>query len=183
MPVIAGALALVASAGFVATRLGTEFVPSLDEGDVAMHALRIPGTALTQVVEMQRVLENRLAQIPEVERIFSRIGTADIANDPMPPSMADTFIMMKPRAAWPDPRKSKARLVEDIEHVAQTLPGNNYEFTQPIQMRMNELLSGVRADARGLRSACDRRRRTHRRTGDPAIRRAAGTLRASARKT
>jgi cobalt-zinc-cadmium resistance protein CzcA len=111
-----------------------------------MHALRIPGTALTQVVEMQRVLENRLVQIPEVERVFSRIGTADIANDPMPPSMTDTFLMMKPRAAWPDPRKSKAQLVEDIEHVAQSLPGNNYEFTQPIQMRMNELLSGVRAD-------------------------------------
>ena len=146
MPVIGAALALVAASGFLATRLGSEFVPSLDEGDVAVHALRIPGTGLTQVLHMQQILEQRLVRIPEVERIVSRIGTADIANDPMPPSMTDTFVMMKPREAWPDPRKPKAQLVEEIEQVARSLPGNNYEFTQPIQMRMNELLSGVRAD-------------------------------------
>ncbi len=146
VPVIGGALALLAIAGFLATRLGAEFVPSLDEGDLAVHALRIPGTGLTQVVGMQQILERRLARIPEVERVFSRIGTADVANDPMPPSMTDTFVMMKPRSAWPDPRKPKAQLVEEIEQVARSLPGNNYEFTQPIQMRMNELLSGVRAD-------------------------------------
>jgi cobalt-zinc-cadmium resistance protein CzcA len=145
-PVIGGALVLVAITSWLATRLGSEFVPSLDEGDVAVHALRIPGTGLTQVLHMQQILERRLARIPEVERIFSRIGTADVANDPMPPSMTDTFVMMKPREAWPDPRKPKARLVEEIEAVARSLPGNNYEFTQPIQMRMNELLSGVRAD-------------------------------------
>jgi cobalt-zinc-cadmium resistance protein CzcA len=144
--VIGAALALLATTGFLATRLGSEFVPSLDEGDVAVHALRIPGTGLTQVLHMQKILERRLARIPEVERIFSRIGTADVANDPMPPSMTDTFVMMKPRDAWPDPRKPKAQLVEEIEQVARSLPGNNYELTQPIQMRMNELLSGVRAD-------------------------------------
>jgi cobalt-zinc-cadmium resistance protein CzcA len=145
-PVMGAALALVVATGFLATRLGSEFVPSLDEGDVAVHALRIPGTGLTQVLHMQQILEQRLARIPEVARIVSRIGTADIANDPMPPSMTDTFVMMKPRDAWPDPRKPKAQLVEEIEQVARSLPGNNYEFTQPIQMRMNELLSGVRAD-------------------------------------
>lgn len=95
---------------------------------------------------MQQQLERRLAKVPEVASVFSRIGTADVANDPMPPSMTDTFIMMKPRAQWPDPRKPKAQLVAELEKTARALPGNNYEFTQPIQMRMNELLSGVRAD-------------------------------------
>ena len=111
-----------------------------------MHALRIPGTSLTQALHMQHVLEKRIAQLPEVERVFSRIGTAEIANDPMPPSMTDTFVMIKPREEWPDPRKSKRELVEELETVARSVPGNNYEFTQPIQMRMNELISGVRAD-------------------------------------
>ncbi|MEO8467053.1 MAG: CusA/CzcA family heavy metal efflux RND transporter [Gammaproteobacteria bacterium] len=144
--VVATALGFVALAAFTATKLGSEFIPSLDEGDVAVHALRIPGTSLTQVLGMQQILEKRLAQLPEVERVFSRIGTADIANDPMPPSMTDTFVMMKARSEWPDPRKPKAQLVEEIESAARSLPGNNYEITQPIQMRMNELLSGVRAD-------------------------------------
>jgi len=146
IPVVGAALAVVALSGLLATRLGTEFIPGLDEGDVAVHALRIPGTSLTQAVQMQQVLERRIAALPEVERVFSRIGTAEIANDPMPPSMADTFVMIKPRETWPDPRKSKAVLVADIEAVARSVPGNNYEFTQPIQMRMNELISGVRAD-------------------------------------
>ena len=146
IPVVGAALVVVALSGLLATRLGTEFIPGLDEGDVAVHALRIPGTSLTQAVQMQQVLERRIAALPEVERVFSRIGTAEIANDPMPPSMADTFVMIKPREAWPDPRKSKAVLVADIEAVARSVPGNNYEFTQPIQMRMNELISGVRAD-------------------------------------
>ena len=146
IPMVGAALVVVALTGLLATRLGSEFIPALDEGDVAVHALRIPGTSLTQAVQMQQVLERRIAALPEVERVFSRIGTAEVANDPMPPSMADTFVMIKPREAWPDPRKSKAKLVEDIETVARSLPGNNYEFTQPIQMRMNELISGVRAD-------------------------------------
>ena len=146
LPVVGAAIVLVALSGLLATRLGTEFVPSLDEGDVAVHALRIPGTSLTQAVHMQHVLEKRIAQLPEVERVFSRIGTAEVANDPMPPSMADTFVMIKPREAWPDPRKTKQELVEELESVARSVPGNNYEFTQPIQMRTNELISGVRAD-------------------------------------
>ncbi len=145
-PVVGAAVVLVALSGFLATRLGTEFVPSLDEGDVAVHALRIPGTSLTQAVHMQHALEKRIALLPEVERVFSRIGTAEVANDPMPPSVADTFVMIKQRGDWPDPRKSKRELVEELETVARSVPGNNYEFTQPIQMRMNELISGVRAD-------------------------------------
>jgi cobalt-zinc-cadmium resistance protein CzcA len=146
IPVVCAALVLVAVSGFLATRLGTEFVPNLDEGDIAVHAMRVPGTSLTQSVHMQHALEKRIAGLPEVARVFSRIGTAEIANDPMPPSMADMFVMMKARESWPDPQKTKRQLVNEVETVARSVPGNNYEFTQPIQMRMNELISGVRAD-------------------------------------
>lgn len=144
--VFAGAFVLVAVSLLVATRLGSEFIPSLDEGDVAMHAIRIPGTGLEQSVKMQLAVEERLMQLPEVERVFSKIGTAEVATDPMPPNVADTFLMMKPRGQWPDPRKPKDVLLDEIEAAVATLPGNNYEFTQPIEMRTNELISGVRAD-------------------------------------
>ncbi|AKC88210.1 efflux RND transporter permease subunit [Pseudoxanthomonas suwonensis] len=144
--VVGGALALLVACGLLAMRLGSEFVPSLDEGDITVHAMRIPGTSLGQAVAMQAMLEKTFAGFPEVERVFSKIGTGEVASDPMPPSVTDTFIMLKPRKAWPDPRKPKARLLEELEAAAQRLPGNNYEFTQPIQMRMNELISGVRAD-------------------------------------
>ncbi|MSU67036.1 MAG: CusA/CzcA family heavy metal efflux RND transporter [Opitutaceae bacterium] len=140
------AVVLVALAGLTATRLGSEFIPSLDEGDIAMHALRIPGTSLTQAITMQRELEARLKQFPEVDRIVAKMGTAEVATDPMPPSVADTYIMLKPRLQWPDPRRPKADLVAAMEAAAKKIPGNNYEFTQPIQMRFNELISGVRSD-------------------------------------
>ncbi|UXA54975.1 CusA/CzcA family heavy metal efflux RND transporter [Xanthomonas prunicola] len=140
------ALATVALCALLSTRLGSEFIPNLDEGDVALHALRIPGTSLEQSITMQSTLEKRIKQFPEVAHVFSKIGTAEVATDPMPPSVADTFLIMHPRAQWPDPRKPKAQLVAEIEEAVKPLPGNNYEFTQPIQMRMNELISGVRAD-------------------------------------
>lgn len=146
LPVIGGAFALVALCGLLATRLGSEFIPSLDEGDIAMHAMRIPGTSLEQAVRMQTTLEDAAKKFPEVQRVFSKLGTAEVATDPMPPSVADTFLMLKPREQWPDPRKPKDELVAEIEAAMKKLPGNNYEFTQPIQMRMNELISGVRAD-------------------------------------
>jgi len=145
-PVVISAIALVLLAGLQTTRMGTEFVPSLDEGDIALHALRIPGTSLTQAVEMQTTLEAKLRDFPEVSHVFTKIGTAEVATDPMPPSVADTFVMLKPRAEWPDPDKPKATLINEMETVAQTIPGNRYEFTQPIQMRFNELISGVRSD-------------------------------------
>ena len=140
------AILLVAGSGVIASRMGSEFVPSLDEGDITIGTMRIPGTSLTQSVQMQKILETRLLEVPEVERVFSKVGTAEVASDPMPPSVADTLVMIKPRSQWPDPRKTKTALVEDIEAVVARVPGNNYEFTQPIQMRMNELISGVRAD-------------------------------------
>ncbi len=144
--VIAVAVALVALAGFAASRMGSEFIPNLDEGDIALHALRIPGTSLSQAILMQESLEKRIRQLPEVERVVGKLGTADIATDPMPPSVADTYVLLKPREEWPDPRKPKAQLVAELEEAVSTIPGNNYEFTQPIQMRFNELISGVRSD-------------------------------------
>ncbi|HET6526989.1 CusA/CzcA family heavy metal efflux RND transporter [Sphingopyxis sp.] len=143
---VAIAVLLVAIAGVGATRLGSEFIPDLDEGDITMHAMRIPGTSLTQAVDMQLQIEKRLQRFPEVERVFSKLGTAEIANDPMPPSVADTYIMLKDRKDWPDPRKPTNELVEQFSKAANELPGNNYEFTQPVKMRMNELIAGVRAD-------------------------------------
>ena len=146
IPVAVAALVLVALSGLLASRMGSEFIPSLDEGDIALHALRIPGTSLSQAVQMQSALELRLKQFPEVDKVFAKIGTAEVATDPMPPSVADTFVILKDRQQWPNPRKSKTELVEEMEAAARLIPGNNYEFTQPIQMRFNELISGVRTD-------------------------------------
>jgi len=137
---------LVVLSGLVASRMGREFVPSLDEGDVAMHALRVTGISLSQAVEMQHVLEERLMEVPEVEIVANKMGTDDLANDPMQPSVADGLIMIRPRSEWPDPKKPKAQLVEELEAAVADIPGNLYEFTQPIQMRFNELISGVRSD-------------------------------------
>jgi cobalt-zinc-cadmium resistance protein CzcA len=144
--VLASAVLLALGAGLVASRMGSEFIPSLDEGDMAIHALRIPGTGLAQAVEMQKLVEERLMEIPEVANAFAKIGTAEIATDPMPPSVADGFAILKPRSEWPDPRKSRATLVAEVEAALRELPGNNYEFIQPIEMRMNELIAGVRSD-------------------------------------
>ncbi|MDP3404439.1 MAG: CusA/CzcA family heavy metal efflux RND transporter [Brevundimonas sp.] len=143
---VAVAVALVVIAALGASRMGSEFIPNLDEGDIALHALRIPGTSLSQAVQMQTALERRIAQFPEVERVVAKIGTAEIATDPMPPSVADTFIMLKDRKDWPNPRKPREELLAEMQAAVAEIPGNNYEFTQPIQMRFNELLSGVRAD-------------------------------------
>lgn len=144
--VLSTAAALVIFTAWLATTLGTEFIPQLDEGDIALHALRIPGTGLEQSVAMQSQLETRIKDFAEVDKVFARIGTPEVATDPMPPNVADNFVILKPRADWPDPSKTKAELVEEIESAVRQLPGNNYEFTQPIQMRFNELISGVRAD-------------------------------------
>ena len=132
--------------GLLATRMGSEFVPNLNEGDIALHALRIPGTSLSQAIVMQEELERTIKEFPEVDMVFAKMGTAEIATDPMPPSVADNFIIMKPRSEWPDPKRSQADLVNGIREAVIKISGNNYEFTQPIQMRFNELLSGVRSD-------------------------------------
>ena len=144
--VVTIALVLVVGSAWLSTRLGSEFVPNLDEGDIAMHALRIPGTSLSQSIDLQKTLEAKITELPEVAHTFSKIGTPDVATDPMPPSVADTFIMLKPRSEWPNPNKTKSDVVDDLAELVKPIPGNRYEFLQPIQMRFNELMSGVRAE-------------------------------------
>ncbi len=144
--VLVGSVVLVVGSLWLATRLGSEFVPQLDEGDIALHAMRIPGTGIEQAVEMQKTLESTLMEYEQVLTVFAKTGTAEVATDAMPPNVTDTFVMLKPRAQWPDPTLSKADFVETLERDLQAVTGNNYEFTQPIQMRFNELISGVRAD-------------------------------------
>jgi len=137
----------VALSLLLATRLGSEFAPNLNEGDFAIQALRIPGTSLTQSLEMQIQIENTLKkEFPEIDRVFARTGTAEIASDPMPPNISDGYIMLKPKDQWPDPSRSRDDLLAAIQKTADGVPGNNYEFSQPIQLRFNELISGVRSD-------------------------------------
>jgi cobalt-zinc-cadmium resistance protein CzcA len=144
---VGAALAVIVLSGVLTSRMGSEFVPSLSEGDFALQALRVPGTSLTQSVDMQQRLETLiLNKVPEVERVFARTGTAEIASDPMPPNISDSYVMLKPKAQWPDPGKSRETLMAELQQAAATLPGSNYELSQPIQLRFNELISGVRSD-------------------------------------
>ena len=137
----------IALSGLLATRMGSEFVPNLNEGDFSIGVARTPGTSLSQSVAMQQQIEADLKrQFPEIERVFSRTGTAEIASDPMPPNISDGYIMLKPEAQWPEPRKSRAELLAAIQAEVKNYPGNLYEFSQPIQLRVNELISGVRSD-------------------------------------
>ena len=137
----------VVLSGLLATKLGSEFIPNLNEGDFAVQALRIPGTSLTQSVEMQQQIERTLkAKFPEILRVFARTGTAEIASDPMPPNISDAYVMLRPEADWPEPKRSRQQLMEAVQAEVAKIPGNNYEFSQPIQLRFNELVSGVRAD-------------------------------------
>ena len=146
-PVVGGAILLVILSLFTATRMGSEFVPNLDEGDIAIQALRAPGTSLSESVRMQSFMEKMLVEkFPEVDTVIARIGTAEVATDAMPPNIADTYVLLKKRKDWPDPSKSKDKLVEEMEVALEGIPGSNYEFSQPIQLRFNELISGVRSD-------------------------------------
>ncbi|CAI8796005.1 CusA/CzcA family heavy metal efflux RND transporter [Pseudomonas sp. IT-P395] len=144
---VGAALGVIVLSGVLTSRMGSEFVPSLSEGDFALQALRVPGTSLTQSVDMQQRLETLiLAKVPEVERVFARTGTAEIASDPMPPNISDSYVMLKPKEQWPDPGKSRETLMAELQAAAAMLPGSNYELSQPIQLRFNELISGVRSD-------------------------------------
>jgi len=137
---------LVALSILLSTKMGTEFIPKLDEGDLAIHALRITGTSLSQAISMQDAVEKKIKELPEVDYVFSKIGTADIASDPMPPSVADVFAIVKPRNQWPNPRLAKSDFIHKLEKKLAQVPGNKYEITQPIQMRFNELIAGTRSD-------------------------------------
>ncbi|WBL75520.1 CusA/CzcA family heavy metal efflux RND transporter [Bradyrhizobium xenonodulans] len=140
------AAVIVVASGIAASRMGGEFIPSLDEGDVALASIRIPGTSLSQSLDLQKALEKRITQIPEVKEFFTRIGTAEVATDPMSPAQTDGYIMLKPRAEWPDPDRPKSEVIEAIDKAADDIPGSAYELSQPVQFRVNELISGVRSD-------------------------------------
>ncbi|MGH8454080.1 MAG: efflux RND transporter permease subunit [Nevskiales bacterium] len=137
---------LVIGTVWLASHMGTEFIPKLDEGDVAVQTIRIPGTSLNQSLAMQSAIESALLKLPEVYTTFARTGTAEVATDPMPPNVSDGYVMIKPREEWPDPSKPKSQLLDEIEMAVRSVPGNNYEISQPIQLRFNELISGVRSD-------------------------------------
>ncbi len=145
--VLGAAVALLIGSLLLFGRLGQEFAPTLGELDLVVMASRIPSTSLSQSTAMQRDLERELkAGVPEVALIFSRTGTPETASDPMPPYLSDTFIILKPRDDWPNPADTKEDVRARVEAVAARVPGNAYEFTQPIEMRFNELLAGVRGD-------------------------------------
>ena len=144
---LVAAIVFVVVCGWLASRMGSEFIPSLDEGDIAVQALRIPGTSLTQSLEMQFQVERALVeQMPEIKTFFARVGTAEVATDPMPPNISDGYVMLKDHSEWPNPDKTKQELLEEIEERLADLPGNAYEVSQPIELRFNELISGVRSD-------------------------------------
>ncbi|WP_145649283.1 efflux RND transporter permease subunit [Pseudoduganella lurida] len=145
--VITFAVVTVLVGGLAAVRMGSEFAPQLDEGDYSIQALRMPGTSLTQSVALQQQLETALLKrFPEIERVFARTGTAEIASDPMPPNVSDGYVMLKPRAEWPDPKRERDDLLAAIREAVEALPGQRYEFSQPVQLRFNELISGARGD-------------------------------------
>ncbi|MCB4824550.1 efflux RND transporter permease subunit [Roseicella aerolata] len=144
--VVGAAAALFAGSVLLAGQLGQDFMPQLDEGDIVVAAVRIPSTSLSQSQEMQLGMERAILRLPEVSHVFSKAGTADLGADPMPPNAADAYVMLKPRAEWPDPSLPKDELIRRVEAAIARLPGNGPEFSQPIQMRFNELLAGVRGD-------------------------------------
>jgi cobalt-zinc-cadmium resistance protein CzcA len=126
--------------------LGQEFNPTLDEKNIVIEARRIPSTSLAQSQAMQLDLEQAVSKFREVAFVFSRVGTPDMAADPMPPNAADTYVILKPQDEWPDPSMTKAELIERMEPELQKLVGTSFSFSQPIQMRFNELIAGVRED-------------------------------------
>ena len=144
--VVTGALAFVLVCGFLASRMGAEFIPNLDEGDIAIETSRPVSTGIEQAVAMQLQLNRALLTVPEVKTVFARNGTAEVATDLMPPGKADVYVMLKPHDAWPDPGKTKETLIAEIEKATSTIPGTVVGFSQPIQLRFNELISGVRSD-------------------------------------
>lgn len=145
--VLTGVGVIVVLCSLLLTRLGSEFIPSLNEGDFAFLALRIPGTSLSQAVVMQQQVEATLKQgFPEIERVFTRIGTAEVATDAQGPNISDGYIMLKPEAHWPAPHRTRQELLIAMQAAVAKIPGSNYEFSQPIQLRFNELISGVRSD-------------------------------------
>src|SRR5690606_4992081 len=145
-PVIGAGVGLFALAAIVFSSLGSEFTPQLDGESVSVEGVRIPSTPVERAMEVQKRVDDRIGLFPEVALVFSKSGTAEVASDPTPPNISDGFVMLKPREEWPDSSKTKEQLIAEIEEALSQLLGNNYEFTQPIEMRFNELIAGTRSD-------------------------------------
>ena len=141
------ALCILMLSGVLATQIGSEFAPQLSEGDFAVQQMRSPSTGLEQSLRMQENTEKLLLKaFPEIKAIFARTGTAEIATDVMPPNISDAVVLLKPKDEWPNPKQTIDELRQRMMTVLATLPGNNSEFSQPIELRFNELISGVRSD-------------------------------------
>lgn len=144
---VVAALAILLLTGLMATKLGSEFTPTLSEGDFALQSMRSPSTSLEESLRMQERMEAALLkQFPEIERIFARTGTAEVATDVMPPNISDGYIMLKPKSEWPDQKETLPELRERLQEVVEHQVGAVSEFSQPIQLRFNELISGIRSD-------------------------------------
>ena len=145
--VLTFALCVLVITGFISTKLGSEFAPQLSEGDFAIQQLRSPSTGLEESLRIQENTEKLLLKsFPEIKAVFARTGTAEVATDVMPPNISDGYIMLKPRSEWPNPKESLDELRGRMVTYLATIPGNNSEFSQPIELRFNELISGVRSD-------------------------------------
>ncbi|MEQ1389927.1 CusA/CzcA family heavy metal efflux RND transporter [Acinetobacter radioresistens] len=145
--VLTFAICLLVVTGVLTTKLGSEFAPQLGEGDFAVQQLRSPSTGLEESLRMQENTEKLLLKnFPEIKTVFARTGTAEVATDVMPPNISDGYIMLKPHEKWPNPKESIDELRSRMESYLATIPGNNSEFSQPIELRFNELISGVRSD-------------------------------------
>lgn len=145
--VLTFALCVLVITGFISTKLGSEFAPQLSEGDFAVQQLRSPSTGLEESLRIQKNTEKLLLKsFPEIKAVFARTGTAEVATDVMPPNISDGYIMLKPRSEWPNPKESLDELRGRMVTYLATIPGNNSEFSQPIELRFNELISGVRSD-------------------------------------
>lgn len=139
-------LALLAVSLLVFKNLGGEFIPVLEEGDLALHQILPPGSSLSQSIEISKLIQHKLlAEFPEIVEVVTKIGAAEIPTDPMPIETGDIMVIMKPKAEWTS-AKTKQEMFEKMEKSLKSIPGMNYEFSQPIQMRFNELMTGSRAD-------------------------------------
>src|SRR5205823_10252844 len=127
-------------------QLGGEFIPTLDEGDLGLEIYRVVGTGMDQAVKMQEPFEKALLELPEVKLTFGRLGTAEVATDPMSPNQGDEFVILKPEKEWPNPKKPKAQLIEEVDARVKQVVGTGVEIEQPVQLRANELIAGVKSD-------------------------------------
>ncbi len=142
--VMGAAIALLVFALALVPFLGTEFLPTMDEGDIVVQPFQIPSVSLTQSLDTVARIEKAIMEVPEVTRVVSRTGRSDIASDPMGVGESDTYVTLRPRSEWSTAR-TKEGLVDALREKLETIPGVEFGYTQPIQMRVDELISGVKS--------------------------------------